>query len=82
MKLFQCPNPRCQYLISEIERNNVIMDFLCPRCGKTTISYFFESKKFNHRTTANVRFGWITSLSQIMLRITSYIHGRCTKFVL
>jgi predicted RNA-binding Zn-ribbon protein involved in translation (DUF1610 family) len=81
MKLFQCPNPRCRYLIPEIERNNAIIDFPCPRCGKTTISYFYESKKFNHRTTANVRFGWITSLTQIMLRITSYIRKRCVKLL-
>ena len=32
-----------------------------------------------HRTTANVRFDWITSLTQIMLRITSYIRKRCRK---
>ena len=30
----------------------------------------------SHRTAANVRFGWITSLSQMILRITSYIRKR------
>ena len=78
MKLFQCPNPSCQYLIPEIERNNAIMDFLCPHCGKTIISYFNESKKFNHHTTANVRFGLKTILSQIS-KLTSYIRRHCVK---
>ena len=39
-----------------------------------------NDKIFYYRTTANVRFGFLRSLSQIMLRITSYIRKRCTKF--
>lgn len=44
MKLLQCPNPHCQYLILESEIKYMVMDFRCPRCDKTTISCFIESK--------------------------------------
>lgn len=78
----------CKFLDS-LDINDYETEYFCgyefnrqlKTCTKTGILYpEIKCKNFLHRTTANVRFGWITSLTQMILRITSYIRKRCKKF--
>ena len=78
MLIYSCPNPRCEYSISEVLRDNVRFDYPCPKCGKSNITDYYVKQKFNHRTTANVRLAFYKMLTQIS-KLTSYIRKRCTQ---
>lgn len=41
--VYICPNPSCNYLVSETLVTEALFDFSCPRCIKSTLSKFIRT---------------------------------------